>query len=115
MLKRKASDKPAFSAGKKKCSLKFEPEWLRVTVKTKLPALSRKQATKLVNIFSYRERKDDVIRQKSQEVCAVSEFANGKRWDQWNIDYLKHHISYKVHLDSVFKLSNQKSGYLRRH
>ena len=61
MAKRKANDNPAFYAGWKKCSLKFKPEWLRITVEKKLPTSSRKQATKLGDIFSYRERKDAVV------------------------------------------------------
>ena len=77
MLKRKASDKSAFNAGKKKCSLKFKPQWLRVTVETALPTSSRKQATKLGDVGSYHKYKDDVICQICQEACAVSEFVNG--------------------------------------
>ena len=78
MSKRKASDKLAFNAGKKKCSTKFKPGWLRVTVETELPTSSRKQTTKLGDIFSFCECKNDVICQICQKAGAVSRFANGK-------------------------------------
>ena len=39
------------------------------------PTSSKKQATKLGDIFSYCERKDDVICQICQEACAVA-YAN---------------------------------------
>jgi len=54
MLKRKATDVTATNAAKKKkCSLKFKPEWLRELVETEMPTASGKQLTKLGDIFTY--------------------------------------------------------------
>ena len=32
-----------------------------------------------------------------------SEFSTGKKWDEWKLDYLKRHLSQKVHIESVVK------------
>ena len=69
---------------------------------------------KLGDIFVYRGGTDDVVCKLCQEAKAVNDFSNGKRWDDWKIDYLKWHMSQKVHLDSVSKLRCQKSGGLLR-
>lgn len=115
MSKRKANDKTGINVvTKKKCSLKFKPEWLRELVETELPTSSRKQLTKLSDIFIYRESSDDVVCQICQEACTGGEFTTGKRWNDWKIDYLKRHINQKIHLDSVTKLRCQKSGGLQR-
>jgi len=116
MSKRKANDKTGINVvAKKKCSLKFKPEWLRELVETELPTSSRKQLTKLGDIFTYRESSDDVVCQICQEASAGGTFTcTGKRWDDWKIDYLKRHINQKSHLDSVTKLRCQKSGGLQR-
>jgi len=59
MSKRKANDgshsTPLSDIKKKKCSLNFKPEWLREFVETEMPTSSRKQLTKLGDIFIYRE------------------------------------------------------------
>jgi len=114
MSKRKTNKTRINIATKKKCSLKFKPEWLRELVETELPTSSRKQLTKLGDIFIYREDSDDVVCQICQEACAGGAFTTGKRWDDWKIDYLKRHINQKIHLDSVTKLRYQKSGGLQR-
>jgi len=118
MSKRKANDGSHSTAlsdtKKKKCSLNFKPEWLRESVETELPTSSRKQVTKLGDIFTYRETSDEVICTICQEARASGAFTTGKRWDDWKIDYLKRHINQKIHLDSVSKLRCQKSGGLQR-
>ena len=43
-----------------------------------------------------------------------SEFSTGKKWDEWKLDYLKRHLSQKVHTESVLKLRNMKSGGILR-
>jgi len=90
--------------------LKFKTD----LVETQLPTSSRKQLTKLGNIFTCREGSDDFVCQIYQEACADSVFTTGKRWDDWKIDYLKRHINQKIHLDLVTKLRCQKSGGLQR-
>jgi len=67
MTKCKASDKTGINVTKKECSLKFKPEWLRELVETELPTSSRKQLTKLDDIFTYRKGSDDVVCQICQE------------------------------------------------
>jgi len=99
---------------KKKCSAKFKPEWLDELAETELPTASKIVKVKLGDIFVYRGGTDDVVCKLCQEAKAVNDFSNGKRRDDWKIDYLKRHMSHKVHLDSVSKLRCQKSGGLLR-
>jgi len=61
--------------------------------------------------YIYREGSDDVVCQICQEACARAHSALES--DVWKIDYLKHHISQKIHLHVVTKLRYQKSGGLK--
>ena len=70
--------------------------------------------TKLGDIFVYRDSTDDVVCQICQQARAVGDFSTGKRWDDCKMDYLKRHVTQKIHLDSVSKLRSQKSGGLHR-
>jgi len=92
---------------------------LRQVVETELPTSSRKQLTKLGDIFAYCEGSDDVVCQighakKLVQAGRGGAFTTGQRWDEWKIDYLKRNIKQKIHLDSVTKLRLQKSGGLQR-
>ena len=89
---------------KKKCSAKFKPEWLDELAETELPTSSKIVKVKLGDIFTYCEGTDNVICKLCLEAKAVNDFSNEKCWDEWKIDYLKRHITQKVHLDSVSKL-----------
>ena len=42
-----------------------------------------------------------------QESSAISA---GNKWEAWKLDYLKRHLVYKVHTDSVSKLRNHGKG-----
>ena len=115
MSKRKANNKTGVNVvTKKKCSLKFKPEWLIEVAETELPISCRKQLTKLGDIFTCREGNDDVVCQICQVACSGDAFATGKRRYDWKIDYLRRRINRKIHLDSVTKLQCQKSGGLQR-
>lgn len=57
---------------------------------------------------------DDVVCLYCKDAHASGDFATGKRWDDWKIDYLKRHVTQKSHLDSVSTLRLQKTGGLPR-
>jgi hypothetical protein len=40
------------------------------------------------------------------EANAMSEFTNGKNWNEWKLDCLKQHLKQKVQLDPVIKSQN---------
>ena len=44
------------------------------------------------------------------EAKASGDFATGKTWDMWKLDYLKRHITQKIHLDSIAKLKRTQAG-----
>jgi len=76
--------------------LEVKPEWLIEVVETELPTSSRKQLTKLGNIFTYREDSDDVVCQICREACAGGAFTTGKQWDNWIFDNLKRYVIQKM-------------------
>ena len=51
-----------------------------------------------------------VVCKMCEEAKSSCEFAVGKIWDLWKMDYLKRHLAQKVHLESVSKLRRMKSG-----
>src|SRR5690349_5569844 len=88
-------------------SSKFRHEWLNEIVETELPTSDGTRIAKLGDIFQYRAETADVICQVCQQASAPSNFSNGKRWDDWKMDYLKRHLHHKVHLESVCRLRFQ--------
>ena len=74
----------------------------RKTVDAKTP-----KAVELGYIFKYDER-DGVVCKFCAEAKSSCNFATGKVWDQWKIDYLKRHLLQKVHLESISKLKRKK-------
>ena len=77
MAKRKAEQVP-----QKKVCLTFKHEWLDEIVQTDTGRI------KLSDIFTYEER-SGVICKFCSEAKAKGEFARGKTWSEWKLDYLK--------------------------
>ena len=89
MAKRKAEQVP-----QKKVCLTFKHEWLDEIVQTDTGRI------KLSDIFTYEER-SGVICKFCSEAKAKGEFARGKTWSEWKLDYLKCHLTQKVHVDAL--------------
>lgn len=69
------------------------------------------QGVELSQIFSFSEDEGGVVTCKfCAEAKASGDFATGKTWDVWKLDYLKRHITQKIHLDSLAKLRRTKAG-----
>jgi len=108
MSKRKSTTLQDSSA-KKKSAANFKTEWLSELVETDTPTTKTKAPTKLGDIFTYRSKSDDVVCLYCKDAHASGDFATGKRWDDWKIDYLKRHVTQKSHPDSVSTLRLQKN------
>lgn len=93
MAKRKAEQVP-----QKKVCIIFKHEWLDeiVQIDTKVGPVR----IKLSDIFTYEER-SGVICKFCLEAKAKGEFAQGKHWSEWKLDYRKRHLTQKVHVDAV--------------
>ena len=89
MAKRKAEQVP-----QKKVCLTFKHEWLDEIVQTDTGRI------KLSDIFTYEER-SGVICKFCSEAKAKGKFARGKTWSEWKLDYLKRHLTQKVHVDAL--------------
>ena len=63
----------------------------------------------LGSIFSFSET-DGVVCKICADAKSACDFAAGKFWDLWKLDYLEGHIVQKVHLDSLTKLKRMNSG-----
>ena len=63
----------------------------------------------LGSIFSFSET-DGVVCKICADAKSTCDFAVGKFWDLWKLDYLKRHIVQKVHLDPLTKLKRMNSG-----
>lgn len=109
MPKRKNVD--ADELGKKVRQLKSE--WLSLYVETTIPSSSGNQNIQLGEIFVLLET--GAIKCK---ICAESkvggEFSVGKKWNDWKLDYLKRHISHKIHVEAVNILRARLSGGVAR-
>ena len=112
MSKRKIVQSAGSLVKKKSCT-QFKDEWLSKIVDLDMPNSSGKQRVTLKEIFTHRET-GDVVCNICQKANAGGEFSSGKKWDEWKLDYLKRHISQKVHADSVMKLRNQSKGGILR-
>ena len=111
MYKRKAEG--SLHSSKKKICARFKEEWLSELIATSVVSSSDKQRVRIGDIFTYNAA--------GAVVCTIylnantkSEFSTGKKWDEWKLDYLKRHLSQKVHIESVVKLRNMKSGGILR-
>uniref|UniRef100_A0A8C5P6F9 Uncharacterized protein n=1 Tax=Leptobrachium leishanense TaxID=445787 RepID=A0A8C5P6F9_9ANUR len=79
-----------------------------------MPSSGKKQTVMLKDVFTYNENSDAVICNVCKKADAPGEFTNGKRWNEWKLDYLKRHLLHKTHLESVAKLVNiSKGGILK--
>ena len=110
MNKRKAEGDPCPSK-KKNCS-RFKDEWLSELIETDVVSSSEKQRVRIGDIFKYNA--GVVVCTICSNANTQSEFSTGKTWKEWKLDYLKRHLSQKVHIDSVIKLRNRKSGGILR-
>lgn len=95
---------------RKRTCTRFKLEWLDEFVVTEMPSSGKKQTVMLKDVFTYRENSDDVICNVCEKAGAEGEFTNGKRWNEWKLDYLKRHVLHKTHLESVAKLGNINRG-----
>jgi len=111
MYKRKAEG--GLHSSKKKTSGRFKEEWLSELIETSVVSSSNKQMVRLGDIFTYNAA-GAVVCTICSNANTKSEFSTGKKWDEWKLDYLKRHLSQKVHIESVVKLRNMKSGGILR-
>ena len=107
MSKRKAEGSQ-HSVKKKTCS-RFKEEWLSELIETDVLSSSIKQKVKIGDIFTCNDA-GAVVCTICSRANAAGEFSTGKKWEEWKLDYLKRHLSQKVHTESVTKLRNQESG-----
>ena len=109
MYKRKADG--GLHSQKKKTSARFKEEWLSELIE--VVSSSDKQRMRVGDIFTY-----NIAVAVASTICSnantKSEFSTGKKWDEWKRVYLKRHLSQKVHIESVAKLRNMKSGGILR-
>ena len=105
MSKRKSS----YGGATKKAAASFKTSWLNELIETQTVDSKIPKRVELGSIFLYTESAGVVCK-----ICAEAEstcdFAVGKFWDQWKLDYLKRHIVQNVHSDSLAKLKRMKSG-----
>lgn len=79
--------------------LSFKTEWLAQSVQID------GQHVQLGDIFSFSEEKG-VICKTCCEAKVSGDFSEGKKWDEWKMDYLKRHLLHKTHQNAA--------GILRR-
>lgn len=62
--------------------------------------LIEEQEVNLGEIFSFLRGKE-LFSKTCCQAKVVSKFSEGKVWSEWKLDYLKHHIQQKTHLNAV--------------
>jgi len=87
----------------------FRLVWLKEliekeTVESKLP-----KRVELGSIFSFTED-NGVVCKICADAKACCDFATGKTWDLWKLDYMKRHVIQKIHSDSIAKLRRIQAG-----
>lgn len=92
----------------KKAVTTFKSSWLKELVETETVESKISQRVELGNIFSFCED-EGVVCKICAEAKASGDFATGKTWDMWKLDYLKRHISQKIHLDALTKLRRNQA------
>lgn len=101
-----ATRKKALQPPKKKVSSTFKHEWLNEIVRTDTSD-GPGRAVKLSDIFMY-DQASGVICKICMEAKVKGDFATGKTWTEWKLDYLKRHLRQKVHSDAVSMLYSRK-------
>jgi Domain of unknown function (DUF4371) len=94
---------------RKRTATTFKAAWLKELVETETIESKILQRVELGEIFNFSED-DGVICTVCADAEAKCDFANGKTWDMWKLDYLKRHITQKIHLDSIRKLKRKEAG-----
>lgn len=94
---------------RKRAAISFKLSWLKELVETETVDSKTHKCVELGNIFTFSEV-NGVVCKMCEEAKSSCEFAVGKIWDLWKMDYLKRHLAQKVHLESVSKLRRMKSG-----
>ena len=94
---------------RKKAAVWFRTSWLKQLVETEFLDAKTLKAVELQYIFKYDEL-DGVFCKFCAEAKSSCDFATGKVWDQWKIEYVKRHLLQKVHLESISKLKRMKNG-----
>ncbi|KAK9506590.1 hypothetical protein O3M35_008491 [Rhynocoris fuscipes] len=88
------------NVSKRKKIVNFKQSWLNEFVITETinnPSLRPVQLNKL---FRYSNARG-LICLSCAESNAKNDYANGKRWKSWKINYLKRHVKQKAHLDGI--------------
>src|SRR6201995_3805164 len=94
---------------RKRAAVTFKLVWLNELIVTEIPDSKTAKRVELGSIFNFSED-TGVICNICAEAKSTCDFAIGKSWDMWKLDYLKRHLSQKIHMDSVAKLKRIKSG-----
>jgi len=113
MSKRNFEGLTAKGTKNKKTRDSFNPEWLKLKVTTDTPDLKGAQV-ELSSIYEYSY--ENGLKCK---ICAAgshfktntsNEYATGKRWEAWKLDYCKRHLLSRIHAENIQILYNQKHG-----
>lgn len=86
----------------------FKSAWLKEIVETETVESKIVQRVELGTIFDL-SVDHGVICKVCAEAKASGEFATGKTWDMWKLDYLKRHITQKIHSDAIAKLQRTRA------
>ena len=97
----------------KKSRDSFNLEWLKVKVTTGTPDFKNiKVELSLIYEYSF----ENGLKCKICAACSsfetntANEYATGKRWEAWKLDYCKRHLLSRIHAKNVQILYNQKHG-----
>ena len=97
----------------KKSRDSFNLKWLKVNVATDTPDFKNIKV-ELSSIYKYSF--ENGLKCKICAACssfetnAANEYATGKRWEAWKLDYCKRHLLSRIHAKNVQILYNQKHG-----
>jgi len=97
----------------KKSRDSFKLEWLKVKATTDTPDFKNINV-ELSSIYecSY----ENGLKCKICAACSsfktntANEYATGKQWEAWKLDYCKQHLLSRIHAENVRSLYNQKHG-----
>jgi len=113
MSKRNFEGLTAKGTQNKKTRDLFNPKWLKVKVTTDTPDLKNVHV-ELSSIYEYSY--ENGLKCKICAACSSfktntgNEYATGKRWEAWKLDYCKRHLLLRIHAENVQILYNQKHG-----
>lgn len=92
---------------RKRAAVSFKREWLDEIVETESTQSHGTVRLKLAEIFSFDED-DGVVCMLCRDAKALGDFSTGKHWETtWKLDFLKRHLSSKMHLSSIHTLRNK--------